>query len=72
VAWHHRLVGDRVTPYFDPVRYERAGKKDFILMLGADLKGYDVRAPSIAARRCSRTTSWRRPKVARSTVWAWR
>ena len=42
VAWHHRLVGDRVTPYFDPVRYERAGKKDFILMLGADLKGYDV------------------------------
>ncbi len=42
MAWHHRLVGDRVTPYFDPVRYERAGKKDFILMLGADLKGYDV------------------------------
>jgi isoquinoline 1-oxidoreductase beta subunit len=42
VAWHHRLVGDRVSPFFDPVRYERAGKKDFILMLGADLKGYDV------------------------------
>src|SRR5881409_3995140 len=42
VAWHHRLVGDRVTSSFDPVRYERAGKKDFILMLGADLKGYDV------------------------------
>lgn len=42
VAWHHRLVGDRVTPYFDPVRYERAGKRDFILMLGADMKGYDV------------------------------
>jgi isoquinoline 1-oxidoreductase beta subunit len=42
VAWHHRLVGDRVTPFFDPVRYARAGKKDFILMLGADLAGYDV------------------------------
>jgi isoquinoline 1-oxidoreductase beta subunit len=42
MAWHHRLVGDRVSPFFDPVRYERAGKKDFILMLGADLKGYDV------------------------------
>jgi isoquinoline 1-oxidoreductase beta subunit len=42
VAYHHRLAGDRVTPFADPVRYEGAGKKDFILMLGADLKGYDV------------------------------
>jgi isoquinoline 1-oxidoreductase beta subunit len=42
VAYHHRLAGDRVTPFADPVRYERAGRKDFILMLGADLKGYDV------------------------------
>ena len=42
VAWQHRLVGDRVTPFADPVRYEKAGKKDFILMLGADAKGYDV------------------------------
>lgn len=41
-AWHHRLVGDRVTPFADPVRYAKAGKKDFILMLGADAKGYDV------------------------------
>ena len=41
-AYQHRLAGDRVTPFADPVRYERAGKKDFILMLGADLKGYDV------------------------------
>jgi isoquinoline 1-oxidoreductase subunit beta len=41
-AWHHRLVGDRVTPYFDPVRYEKAGRKDGILMFGADLAGYDV------------------------------
>ena len=41
-AWQHRLVGDRVTPFIDPVRYNAAGKKDFILMLGADAKGYDV------------------------------
>jgi isoquinoline 1-oxidoreductase beta subunit len=42
VAYQHRLAGDRVTPFADPVRYANAGKKDFILMLGADLKGYDV------------------------------
>jgi isoquinoline 1-oxidoreductase subunit beta len=42
VAYHHRLAGDRVSPTFDPVRYAAAGKRDFILMLGADLKGYDV------------------------------
>jgi len=42
IAWQHRLVGDRVTPFADPVRYAKAGKKDFILMLGADAKGYDV------------------------------
>jgi isoquinoline 1-oxidoreductase subunit beta len=41
-AWQHRLVGDRVTPFADPVRYEKAAKKDFILMLGADAKGYDI------------------------------
>jgi isoquinoline 1-oxidoreductase beta subunit len=42
IAYQHRLAGDRVTPFIDPVRYARAGQKDFILMLGADLKGYDV------------------------------
>jgi isoquinoline 1-oxidoreductase beta subunit len=42
VAYHHRLAGDRVTPFADPVRYAKAGRKDFILMLGADLKGYEV------------------------------
>ena len=42
VAYQHRLAGDRVTPFADPVRYAKSGKKDFILMLGADLKGYDV------------------------------
>ena len=31
-----------MTPFIDPVRYEKAGEKDGILMLGADAKGYDV------------------------------
>jgi isoquinoline 1-oxidoreductase subunit beta len=42
VAWHHRHVGDRVTPFFDPVRYELNKRKDGILMAGADLAGYNV------------------------------
>jgi isoquinoline 1-oxidoreductase subunit beta len=41
-AWHHRIAVDRVSPYMDPVRYQMSGGKDFIAMLGADLKGYDV------------------------------
>jgi isoquinoline 1-oxidoreductase beta subunit len=41
-AWHHRIAVDRVGPYMDPVRYQAAGGKDFIAMLGADLRGYDV------------------------------
>jgi len=42
-VYHHRLVGDRVTPFFDPVRYESRGRKDFILMIGADFGSYEVR-----------------------------
>ncbi len=42
VAWQHRLAGDRVTPFFDPVRYQAGGQRDGILMNGADLPGYDV------------------------------
>ncbi len=42
VAWHHRHVGDRVTPFFDPVRYEANKRRDGILMAGTDLAGYDV------------------------------
>ena len=41
-SWHHRVAGDRVTPYVDPVRYKAGKEKDFILMLGTDLAGYDV------------------------------
>jgi isoquinoline 1-oxidoreductase beta subunit len=42
IAWHHRIAADRVTPFADPIRYQRGGGKDFILMLGSDLRGYDV------------------------------
>jgi isoquinoline 1-oxidoreductase beta subunit len=42
VAWHHRHVGDRVTPFFDPVRYEAGKRRDGILMAGTELAGYDV------------------------------
>src|SRR5262249_951385 len=42
VAWQHRLAGDRVTPFFDPVRYQSGGRRDGILMNGADLPGYAV------------------------------
>jgi len=31
-----------VTPFFDPVRYQAGGRRDGILMNGADLPGYDV------------------------------
>ena len=41
-AWWHRIAVDRVGAYMDPVRYQAAGGKDFIAMLGADLRGYDV------------------------------
>jgi isoquinoline 1-oxidoreductase beta subunit len=41
-SWQHRIAVDRVGAYMDPVRYQAAGGKDFIAMLGADLRGYDV------------------------------
>jgi isoquinoline 1-oxidoreductase beta subunit len=42
VAWHHRIAGDRVLPYADPVRFEKGGHKDGILMRGVELKSYDI------------------------------
>jgi isoquinoline 1-oxidoreductase subunit beta len=42
VAWHQRLAGDRVLPSMDPVRYEKSGGKDVILMLGVELRSYDI------------------------------
>ena len=42
VGWHQRVAGDRVTPYQDPVRYQIAKHKDFILMLGVEMRSYDI------------------------------
>jgi isoquinoline 1-oxidoreductase beta subunit len=42
VAWHQRLAGDRVLPFMDTERYKQAGNKDFILMLGVELRSYDI------------------------------
>jgi isoquinoline 1-oxidoreductase beta subunit len=42
VAWHHRVASDLVTAFQDPVRFEKAGRKDFIGMGGAQLKTYDI------------------------------
>ena len=42
VVWHHRLAGDRVTPFSDIGLYELGGNKDFILMAGVELDSYDI------------------------------
>lgn len=42
IAWHHRKAADVVTEFQDPVRYQKAGQKDFIGMLGAELKTYGI------------------------------
>ena len=42
VALHQRLAGDRVVPFMDPIRYQLAGQKDAILMLGVELRSYDI------------------------------
>jgi isoquinoline 1-oxidoreductase subunit beta len=42
VAFQHRVAGDRVLPFADPVRYEAFRRRDGILMNGTDLTGHDV------------------------------
>jgi isoquinoline 1-oxidoreductase subunit beta len=42
VAWHHRDATDVVTAFQDPLRYQKAGDRDFIAMSGAQLVPYDV------------------------------
>jgi isoquinoline 1-oxidoreductase beta subunit len=39
---HHRIAGDRVLPFADPVRYKMAKERDPILMRGVELKSYDI------------------------------
>ena len=66
-AWHHRIAVDRVGAYMDPVRYQMAGGKDFIAMLGADLKGYDV--PHQLVEQLYRDTGVRTIPCAGSASW---
>jgi isoquinoline 1-oxidoreductase beta subunit len=41
-AWEHRVAGDEIMPFQDPVRYEGWGKRDLIAILGTELKPYEV------------------------------
>src|SRR6188472_4353430 len=42
VALHHRIAGDRVLPFMDPIRFQEGGGKDGMVMAGTDVRGYDV------------------------------
>jgi isoquinoline 1-oxidoreductase beta subunit len=42
VAWHHRTATEDVTAFQDPIRYTKAGEKDFIGMGGGQLAPYLV------------------------------
>lgn len=42
VAWHHRVVCDRVLAFMDPVRYKNAKGRDNIAMRGTELPTYDI------------------------------
>ncbi|MBI3433633.1 MAG: xanthine dehydrogenase family protein molybdopterin-binding subunit [Proteobacteria bacterium] len=42
IAWQHRRASDLVTAYQDPVRYKLAKERDFIGMLGTELKTYNI------------------------------
>jgi isoquinoline 1-oxidoreductase beta subunit len=42
VAWHHRLVCDRVLAFMDPVRYATAKGRDNIAMRGTEIPTYEI------------------------------
>jgi isoquinoline 1-oxidoreductase beta subunit len=42
VAWEHRVAGDEIMPFQDPIRYEGWGRRDLIAILGTELKPYEV------------------------------
>jgi isoquinoline 1-oxidoreductase beta subunit len=42
IAWHHRLVSDRVLQFMDPVRYASAKGRDNIAMRGTEIPTYDI------------------------------
>jgi isoquinoline 1-oxidoreductase subunit beta len=44
VAWHHRVVSDRVLAFADPVRFKVSKGRDNIAMRGTELPTYDLPA----------------------------
>jgi len=42
VAWHHRVVCDRVLAFMDPVRFKTSKGRDNIAMRGTELPSYDI------------------------------
>jgi len=42
IAWHHRVVCDRVLAFMDPVRYAVSKGRDNIAMRGTEIPTYDI------------------------------
>ena len=42
VAWHHRVVCDRVLSFMDPVRYATSKGRDNIAMRGTEIPTYEI------------------------------
>jgi isoquinoline 1-oxidoreductase beta subunit len=42
IAWHHRVVSDRVLAFADPVRFKVSKGRDNIAMRGTELPTYDI------------------------------
>src|SRR5271170_5607559 len=42
MAWHERVVGDRVLPFEDPPRFHGNHDRDYLLMNGVELTNYDI------------------------------
>ena len=42
IAWHHRVVCDRVLAFMDPVRFSVANGRDNIAMRGTEIPTYDI------------------------------
>ena len=57
VAWHHRVVCDRVLAFMDPVRYASSKGRDNIAMRGTEIPTYDI--PDRLAEGLSQETGMR-------------
>jgi isoquinoline 1-oxidoreductase beta subunit len=42
IAWHQRVVGDRVLPFEDPPRFHNNHDRDYLLMNGVELGTYNI------------------------------